>query len=276
MNRTLLVCSIAAFSLSAPALAGSQGAAPPGSSYHRDNTADRPAGYYSKSGSQVQRFDRSPSDSMSQLTDAAQRLREAIQQIAQHSSDDQRDAAIRSAHRALFDTQQAMIDLPPELRRGSTRNRGGEQDYNRSMEKLTAAAQSLRESAQAMAQQPAGERRNQAVDQVNEAILEINQAMVQLPWEPTAHGSASTSSGNRDGRRLTSSLPTFDRIDANSDGMLSRQEYRNHMDSSAGHDGASSQATDVSTQPNRPAAGSSGDQAAGRSEGASTSRQASR
>lgn len=215
MNKTILVCSIAALSLSVPAWAD-------------DQKSRGTAGHYSMNGSEVQRIDRTPSSSLSHLTDAAQRLREAIQQIAQHSSGDARDAAIRSAHQALFDTQQAMIDLPPELRRGGAEVGTNEQSYDRSMEKLKAAAQTLRESAQAMAQQPAGERRNQAVARVNEAILEINEAMVQLPWEG-GHTADRTASPGDDGRQAGAAIrQSFDAIDSNRDGMLSRQEYGDH------------------------------------------------
>jgi hypothetical protein len=273
MNRTILACTMAAFSMSAPAFAGSQGAS--ASSSH--GTYDRPAGHYSMSGSQIQRIDRAPSDAMTELSDAAQRLRESIQEIARHAPGKERDAAIRSAHQALFDTQQAIIQLPPELRRGNSQQAVSEQDFQRSMAKLKAAAQSLRESAQAMAQQPAGARRNQAVDRVNEAILEINQAMVQLPlersWTRSAH--VDPDAGQR---QSASTSSTFDAIDTNSDGMLSRDEYRSHVGEAGMNDGQASRPADqVSTPPDRDASAStSADRAARRSDAASATHQASR
>lgn len=47
---------------------------------------------------------------------AAQRLRESIQALAQQKPGMERDIALNAAREALYDTQQAMIQLPPELR----------------------------------------------------------------------------------------------------------------------------------------------------------------
>lgn len=51
---------------------------------------------------------------------AAQRLREAVQAMAQQPAGAERNAAILQANQALFDTQQAMLQLPPDLRTGKT------------------------------------------------------------------------------------------------------------------------------------------------------------
>ena len=53
---------------------------------------------------------------MEKLLAAAQKFRESIQAMAQMPAGPQRDQAIQQAHQALFDTNQAMIQLPPELR----------------------------------------------------------------------------------------------------------------------------------------------------------------
>jgi hypothetical protein len=125
--------------------------------------------------------------SMSRLQEAAQRLRESIQAMAQQPAGPGREKAIEQAHQALYDTQSAMIQLPPALRSGA--GSSAQPNYTKSMEKLQQAAQKLRESVQAMAQQPAGERRNQAAQQAREALLETQQAMVMLPPElRTAQG----------------------------------------------------------------------------------------
>ena len=117
------------------------------------------------------------SASMTRLREASQRLRDAIQSIAQEHAGARRNAAIEQAHAALFDAQQAMMTLPPEMRAGS----GDEPSYTRSIERLQQAAKKLSEAVQAMAQQPAGQRRNEAAERTREALLETQQAMIWLP-----------------------------------------------------------------------------------------------
>jgi hypothetical protein len=53
---------------------------------------------------------------MEQLHAAAQRLREATQEMAKQPAGERRNLAIRQANEALVETQQAMMRLPPELR----------------------------------------------------------------------------------------------------------------------------------------------------------------
>jgi Beta/Gamma crystallin len=65
----------------------------------------------------------------------------------------------------------------------STSASSSDAEYNRSMERLTKAAQNLRAAVQAMAAQPPGQGRNAAMKQANDALLETQQAMVQLPPE---------------------------------------------------------------------------------------------
>jgi sporulation protein YlmC with PRC-barrel domain len=50
--------------------------------------------------------------SMKRLQDAAQKLREAIQAMAQQPAGDRRNQAIKEAHQALNETNQAMVQLP--------------------------------------------------------------------------------------------------------------------------------------------------------------------
>lgn len=167
--------------------------------------------------------------SMSRLTQAAQRLRETIQALAAAPAGAQRDAAMETARAALLDTQQAMIDLPPQLRAKNVSM--SEAEYAKAMDKLKQAAQRLRDSAHAMATQPAGERRNEAIDQVNEALLEVNQAMVQLPWTPgegRTHTGA-TSGASTSGEKAGAVSSSFDSLDRNHDGMISRSEFSQHM-----------------------------------------------
>lgn len=123
------------------------------------------------------------SKSLDHLMRAAQRLRETIQALAQQEPGPRRDNAIKAAQDALFDTQQAMIQLPPELRSApAPKSAGGvAPEYRASLAKLQKAADRLRESVQAMATQPAGDRRNSAMQEAREALLETQQAMVYLP-----------------------------------------------------------------------------------------------
>lgn len=127
-------------------------------------------------------------EAMQKLTQAAQRLRESIQAMAQKKTGPDRDAAMSQAQEALLDTQRAMVQLPPEMRSLGTVSTAS---YDESVKKLMKAADSLRESIQAMAQQPAGERRNAAIRQANEALLETQSAMA-MAYTPASGSSAST------------------------------------------------------------------------------------
>ena len=58
---------------------------------------------------------------MVRLQQAAQKLRDAVQAMAQQPAGPQRNEAMKQANQALFDTQQAMVQLPPELRTSEKR-----------------------------------------------------------------------------------------------------------------------------------------------------------
>jgi hypothetical protein len=178
------------------------------------------------------------SDSMARLQEAAQRLREGIQQIAQHPVGERRNGAISQAHKALFDVQQAMIHLPPEL----YLKEGRESLPNNTvaMERLQQAAQKLREAVQAMAQQPAGDRRNAALKTTREALVETQQAMIELPMAMRSQLGAQIA-GERGARATGYQAPAstvataeqarssveFDRLDCNRDGRITRLEWQN-------------------------------------------------
>lgn len=119
--------------------------------------------------------------SMARLQQAAQKLRESVQAMAKQSPGPARNKAMEQARQALYDTQTAMLRLPPELRTGGNLKMDQQENYTRSMERLMQATEKLRESVQAMAQQPAGAARNKAMEEAREAILEANLAMVYLP-----------------------------------------------------------------------------------------------
>ena len=173
--------------------------------------------------------------SMERLKEAAQRLRETIQTLATAPVGEKRNEAMDTARHALLETQQAMIDLPPGLRTRS--GPMSEAEYATAMDRLKEAAQRLRDSAHAMATQPAGQRRNEAINQVNAALLEVNEGMVELPWQPgiattrTGATSGKTASGktaNTTRANAADSSQSFDAMDRNHDGVISRGEFDSH------------------------------------------------
>ena len=134
------------------------------------------------------------SESMVSLKLSAQRLREAIQSLAQKPPGSAREQAMNDARRALFDTQQAMVRLPAEYRvsgmvlsnvpiaqSSPAQNRG----FGDSVKELQLAADRLRDAIQAMAQAPAGANRDGAVKQAHAALMETQQAMVWVPGYPS-------------------------------------------------------------------------------------------
>lgn len=123
------------------------------------------------------------SKSMKELQRAAQRLRESIQKLAQQQPGPKRDRALENAREALFDTQQAMVQLPPELRqaRPAVGGTGSVPSYDESMKRLTEASDRLYSALHSMAGQKAVPRRNEAMQQAREALFETEQAMLALP-----------------------------------------------------------------------------------------------
>lgn len=139
------------------------------------------------------------SKSMEELQRAAQRLRESIQALAQQQPGPKRDDAIRAAHQALYDTQQAMLRLPPELRNAPS-SAAAQGDYSQSLKKLQSAADRLYNALHSMAKQSKVEGRNSAIRQAREALFEAEQAMLQSPLAVGAtEGGASGAAGGRSG-----------------------------------------------------------------------------
>lgn len=75
--------------------------------YHRADTPGRPA---------IPDSDVQYSPAMQRLFQAAQRLRESVQDMAQQPAGPRRDEAMQTAERALLTTQEAMVQLPESLR----------------------------------------------------------------------------------------------------------------------------------------------------------------
>lgn len=108
------------------------------------------------------------------LLAAAQRLREAIQTMAQAPVGPQRTAAIQQGNEALMQVQSAMVTLPPDLLTANAK----EGEYTKAADKLKQASDRLHGAVQALAQEPAGKRRNEAMKKVNQALMETNQTMI--------------------------------------------------------------------------------------------------
>lgn len=128
------------------------------------------------------------SPELERLLKASQGLRSAIQTLAQKQPGSQRTVAIAMTHQALNLMNQAMAQLPPEMRADptpTTDSIGSQPDHPQSMEALQKTAEQLVKSVQAMADEPAGERRGAAVKAVQQALNDTNQAMIQLPGKAT-------------------------------------------------------------------------------------------
>lgn len=121
---------------------------------------------------------------LERLLKAAQGLRGTIQGLAQKQPGAQRTVAIAMAHQSLNLTNQAMSQLPPEMRADpapATGPIGAQPDNPQSMEALQKAAEPLLKSVQAMVDEPVGERRDAAAKAAHQALYDTNQAMIQLP-----------------------------------------------------------------------------------------------
>jgi hypothetical protein len=114
----------------------------PGGSVTRSETQGRPA---------VPAAGQDHSQSMERLSQAAQRLREAVQSMAQQPAGERRNEAMAQAREALQHTQQAMVTLPADLRTRDT--------YRQAEQRVAEAQQALQGGDRA---DP--ERARQAVD----------------------------------------------------------------------------------------------------------------
>lgn len=164
--------------------------------------AQKSAGASASASSNVVTTSADYSKSMEQLQRAAQRLRESIQSLAQQPAGPKREDAMKLAREALWDAQQAMIRLPPELRSAPavSSSNAVAPNYDQSLKELTKASDRLYGAIHAMAKQPAGERRNQAMQEAREALFESEQAILALPSANAAVGATSdTASGKSSG-----------------------------------------------------------------------------
>jgi hypothetical protein len=185
--RTTLLCTALAAGLCAPSLAATPQAEP---AKPKAVAAQPPASAASAAGSEAA----DETAWITRLQDAAQRFREAIRAMAQQPAGDQRNQATKAANKALFETQSAMLELPPDMWTGP--GTPAHPNDPKAMERLQQAAQQLREAVQAMAQRPAGAQRNEAIETANQALYDAREAMILLPLRvSSAAGSAGMPKG---------------------------------------------------------------------------------
>ena len=122
---------------------------------------------------------------MDKLAASAQRLRDAIQLMAEKPAGPERDTAIAQAQAALRETERAMAELPPAPL-ASSPAAGDTAGYDTSVRALMAAADALRASIHAIARQPAGPQRNEAIREANRALLKTQVAMANA-YDATSH-----------------------------------------------------------------------------------------
>jgi sporulation protein YlmC with PRC-barrel domain len=146
--------------------------------------------------------------SMQHLMTAAQTLRQSIQELAQLPPGDRRDEAIRSAHQALFDAHQAMINLPPQ--------------YRSELGKKVAGASQAGASAQQQAS-ASGQQGGITGQQMQQRAADTQQA------QHASAGGHQMQPGSRQGGSMAQG--TFDALDRNGDGYLSMMEVAADEDS---------------------------------------------
>jgi hypothetical protein len=168
---------------------------------------------------------------MMELQHAAQRLRETIQALAQQPPGPRREQAMSDARRALYEAQEAMIQLPPQYRVSGVVATDGQINrtqpvrdsaFEDAVKELQAAADRLRDSIQAMAQEPAGARRDAAIRQADKALLETKAAMAWVPGYPSRATTGNTDnagSGMLAGNATNDAAPVQGHVPALSGGV---------------------------------------------------------
>jgi hypothetical protein len=182
MKRTLTIAALIVLA-SALAACGRETATDTATPAASDKTALTPAIATPQSDAQS-----GYSPELERLLKASQGLRGSIQGLAQKQPGSQRTVAIAMAHQALNLTNQAMSQLPSEMRTDpapATGSIGLQPDTPQAMEALQKAAEQLLKSVHAMVDEPAGERRDAAVKAAHQALYDTNQAMIQLPGKAT-------------------------------------------------------------------------------------------
>ena len=178
MNMKALVAAQAVLLMVAGPLAWAQSAT--ATSMNNQRAASVPATGTTMSGAPVNagHVDATP---VHQLEAAAQRLRDAVHEMAQAPAGPKRNEAIRQANRTLLEVQNAIAALPPETIVAA----GREGDYKQAMGNLESAAQRLRDSAHSLAREPLPAKRAAAMKDINKALIDTQQAMIDIPMTST-------------------------------------------------------------------------------------------
>jgi hypothetical protein len=140
--------------------------------------------------------------SMSNLERASQRLREAIQVMAQQAPGPDRDNAVKAANKALVDAQEAMAEYgPPAPKTLPPRSVSSPANYSEAVTKLRTASDRLYDAVHGMAKAPAGHNRNDAIANVNRALLATQDAMAwaadtRFAQSPAVGGTSSYAAGS--------------------------------------------------------------------------------
>ena len=170
-------------------------------------------GAYAAAAAQGQHASSSTRAAMRDLQGAAQRLRESIQAMAQEQPGPKREQAMKAAHEALFDTNQAMVRLPVEYRgraftwsQSNAAKRPTDQTYEQTLQELRKASDRLYDAVHAMARESGSSGRKQAIEQANEALIETHTAMAwafdkQLTSSGTPNSGTSSSASTTSAAR---------------------------------------------------------------------------
>jgi len=115
---------------------------------------------------------------------AAQRLRDAVHQMAREPAGAKRAELIREADRTLTEVENAMVNLPPDLLTAQAT----ESHYKAASDQLVKATENLHEAVQALAKDPNSKRRNETMKKIDTALSETHRLMHEMPRGAAAAG----------------------------------------------------------------------------------------
>jgi hypothetical protein len=136
-----------------------------------------------------------PTDTMENLNSAVRELREAtVLMLNQKAPGPKRAEAVEAAQDALMQTQEAILQLPPDMRIADTKIREAK-DWPLVMKRLTQATNDLQDAAKTLSQKATGEEHDKAVATMRKALRTAQEAMADLPeWsagQPMTTGQSS-------------------------------------------------------------------------------------
>ena len=180
MKMKALIAAQAVLLMTAGPLAMAQSSAASSTSMNKPPAASVPATGTTMSNAPVNagRVDAKP---VEDLEAAAQRLRDAVHEMAQAPAGPKRNEAIHQANRTLLEVQSAIAALPPATILAA----GRESDYKKATDNLQMAAQRLRDTTHALARESLPEKRAAAIKDINKALIDTQQAMIDIPMTST-------------------------------------------------------------------------------------------